>query len=219
MKELAKALSQAQSEISHAIKDGTNPHFKSEYSTITAIWDAARGPLTRHGLAITQTQRFESETIISITTLMHLSGEHISSELPLLLMKKDMQQIGSALSYARRYQLASIAGICSEDDDGEGAMDRRSAPVFAGPAPKLQPKSVIKFMTPERGSVLKSAREAAGVSQDEFKMMLSSQDIASPADLTEGQFESLLASLKRIEEGNKSSVAPGDFSENVDMFK
>jgi hypothetical protein len=127
---LAKALATAQSEIKHAQKDATNPHFKSDYSTLAAIWDAARGPLTKNGLSVAQTQRFDGDMIISVTTLMHVSGETIMSELPLLLQRKDMQALGSAITYARRYQLASIVGISSDDDDGESSMGRHNSNSF-----------------------------------------------------------------------------------------
>lgn len=124
---LAKALSAAQSEIKHAQKDATNPHFKSDYSTLAAIWDAARAPLTKNGLSVAQTQRFEGDMIISVTILMHVSGETITSELPLLMQRRDMQALGSAITYARRYQLASIVGISSDDDDGESSMGRQNS--------------------------------------------------------------------------------------------
>lgn len=128
LNELAKALNAAQAEIKHAEKDAQNPHFRSDYSTLAAIWDAARGPLTRHGLSVAQTQRYDGETIVSVTTLMHHSGQSLISELPLFLAKRDMQALGSAITYARRYQLAAIAGISSDDDDGESSMDRPPAP-------------------------------------------------------------------------------------------
>lgn len=127
MQNLTKALAMAQSEIKHAEKDGKNPHFKSDYSTLAAVWDAARIPLTKNGLAVVQTQKIDGETIISVTTLLHVSGEFITSELPLLMVKKDMQQLGSALTYARRYQLCAIAGISSDEDDGEAAVNRPSS--------------------------------------------------------------------------------------------
>lgn len=132
--ELAKALFLAQSQIKHAKMDGNNPHFRSDYSTLADIWDAARVPLTLNGLSVVQTQRIEGETIISVTTLLHASGQSMVSELPLIMAKRDMQQLGSALTYARRYQLAAIAGISSDDDDGETCMDR----------PTVTKKSTVK---------------------------------------------------------------------------
>ena len=56
---------------------------------------------------------------------MHSSGQFIASFLPLQGVK-DQHSLGSAITYARRFSLSSILGVCpeSEDDDGEQAMDR-----------------------------------------------------------------------------------------------
>ena len=46
------------------------------------------------------------------------SGETIKAETPLLLQKQDMQQLGSAISYARRYARMALMGLQSVDEDG-----------------------------------------------------------------------------------------------------
>jgi hypothetical protein len=43
------------------------------------------------------------------------------------MVKQDPQAAGSAITYARRYALQSIAGIPSEDDDGQSAMAGKTA--------------------------------------------------------------------------------------------
>ena len=53
--ELAKALNKAQAEMKGAVADSVNPHFKSKYADLASIWDACREPLTKHGLAVIQT--------------------------------------------------------------------------------------------------------------------------------------------------------------------
>jgi len=57
---------------------------------------------------------------------MHQSGEWISGELEMTPVKSDPQGIGSAITYARRYTLASIAGVATEDDDGNAASGNAS---------------------------------------------------------------------------------------------
>jgi len=59
-----------------------------------------------------------------LTTLVHKSGEFISSAIPLHPKKpNDPQALGSALTYARRYGLCGIVGIVAgDDDDGNGAQ-------------------------------------------------------------------------------------------------
>lgn len=128
IKELAKALTQVQKEIEGAKKDSTNPHFKSRYADLTSVWEAIRDPLTKHGLCVSQVADSSDSGHVCIETiLMHESGEYISGKMTLPVSKQDPQGHGSAITYARRYALAAIVGVCPEDDDAEGATDR-SAP-------------------------------------------------------------------------------------------
>lgn len=149
IKELATALSKAQSEIHAAEKDATNPFFKNSYASLTSVWDAARGPLTKNGLAVTQTtgcrllaDQTQMETrMYLITMLLHSSGEWIKGEYLLNPTKNDPQGMGAAISYARRYALAAIVGLTQSDDDAESAIHRQPQ---AYTAPKPAPKASVQ---------------------------------------------------------------------------
>lgn len=121
IEKLAEALAAAQGEIVGAEKDAKNSHFGAKYSTLAAIWDACRIPLTSHGLSVVQTPGFGEGCLILETTLLHVSGQWISSELPIQVDTRNLQHVGSALTYARRYSLAAMVGVCPDDDDGEAA--------------------------------------------------------------------------------------------------
>jgi len=56
--------------------------------------------------------------------LLHTSGQFLQMEYTLPTVKQDPQAAGSAITYARRYALQSIAGIPTADDDAESAMLR-----------------------------------------------------------------------------------------------
>ena len=58
------------------------------------------------------------------TILMHESGEWLSNSFTVQLSKQDAQGAGSAITYCRRYSLQAIAGIPSEDDDGNAASKK-----------------------------------------------------------------------------------------------
>lgn len=118
------ALSKAQGEITPAIKDNLNPHYKSKYADLNSVWNACRDQLSKNGLAVIQTMNYDERGQLQlITTLAHSSGQWIKSALPVLTQKNDAQGIGSALTYMRRYSLSAIVGISSdEDDDGEAAV-------------------------------------------------------------------------------------------------
>lgn len=135
--ELASALAKAQSEIKGAVKDANNPFFKSKYADLESVWEACRGPLAKNNLAIVQASQIGEFGAVLVTTLMHSSGQWIEGVYPVDPVKKDPQGLGAATTYARRYALAAMVGVCSiEDDDGESAMNRK--PVDR-PAPAAQP--------------------------------------------------------------------------------
>ncbi len=137
LNELAMALAKAQGEISPAIKDSANPFFKSKYADLNSIWSSAREPLSKNGLAIIQTTEKDNGGQLNlITTLVHSSGQWVKSYMPVIQAKTDIQSLGSALTYCRRYSLSAICGISTdEDDDGEKSMARTKEETK--PKPKL----------------------------------------------------------------------------------
>lgn len=124
IKELSAALAKAQAEIKGAAKDSSNPYFKSRYADLASVWEACRDPLTKHGLAVTQWPSADGPKVTVETILTHESGEWISRELTITAKEDSPQAIGSAVTYARRYALAAVAGVAPDDDDGEAAQGR-----------------------------------------------------------------------------------------------
>lgn len=126
--QIAKALAAAQGEMNGAVKNAANPFFKSKYADLASVWDAIRGPFTKNGLAIVQTTHIGKDDLPVIETmLMHSSGEWIKGQIRMVPKDKSPQGIGSAITYARRYALAAIAGVAPEDDDGNAASGKYAA--------------------------------------------------------------------------------------------
>lgn len=120
IKELATALCKFQAQVEGAKKTSDNPFYKSKYADLGEIWKTIREPLTANGLSVTQTFEVCDAGFVTVeTTLLHTSGEWLGGRLTLPLTKNDPQQMGSAITYGRRYALAAILGIHQEDDDGE----------------------------------------------------------------------------------------------------
>lgn len=129
LNELAAALCKAQSKMGGAKKDAANPFFKSKYADLESIWDAIRVPFSENGLSISQTTELSGDTLLLKTMLLHSSGQCIISNMPVLAKDNSPQAMGSAISYARRYSLAAIAGVYQTDDDAEAAQGRPQAPI------------------------------------------------------------------------------------------
>jgi hypothetical protein len=121
--ELAAADAVARGEMTHAVLNKTNPHFRSRYADLASVMDATTPALSKHKLAIVQTTDFEDGTFVLITRKTHASGQWYESVYPIPHMPDKPQAMGSALSYARRYEWATMCGIASEeDDDGNAAQ-------------------------------------------------------------------------------------------------
>lgn len=134
---IAEALAKAQGSIRGAVKDAANPFFKSRYADLASVMDACRGPLSENSLAVVQFPRTVEGGVEVETMLAHSSGEWMCESLFLPTAKYDAQGIGSAITYARRYALASVAGVCPEDDDGNAAS-AGMATLHKNALPKLQ---------------------------------------------------------------------------------
>jgi hypothetical protein len=135
---LAAALAKAQAEIKGAKKDAENPFFKSTYADLASTWEACREALSKNELAVVQPTDLVDGAMILKTILMHSSGESITGILPIMVGDKaTAQQVGSAITYARRYALAAMVGVAPEDDDGNSASETQAKTTVKKPVPTL----------------------------------------------------------------------------------
>jgi hypothetical protein len=150
--ELASALAKAQGQITGALKDSSNPFFKSKYADLASCWDACRKQLTENGLAVIQTTDIVQETVVVVTTLTHSSGQWMRGILPVKAKDDGPQAQGSGITYARRYALAAIVGLAQIDDDAEAAQAR---PTMNAPAQveRIDTKKVNEYSTRIKSAV------------------------------------------------------------------
>lgn len=126
LSQLATALAAAQGEMEVAKKDNTNTFFakgatKAKYADINNVWIACRASLSKHGLCVLQAPSVTPERFVRLTTrLIHKSGEWVEVELDFKSKEDTPQAIGSCITYARRYSLASLVGVVAEDEDDDG---------------------------------------------------------------------------------------------------
>lgn len=158
------ALSKAQGMIKPATKSADNPFFKSRYADLATIMDACREPLAKNELCVLQ-QAFTRGNQVGVRTqLGHSSGEWTACVA--LVTPKDggPQSFGSCTSYLRRYSLAAVTGVVTEDDDGEKAegRNRDAKPPGANwgkPKNETQPADTGEVVDP---GTLQDIRLAAG---------------------------------------------------------
>ncbi len=113
--------------------DRVNPAFKSRYASLAEVLETVKAVAAKHRLAVHQPLDSEEGKVIVTTQLRHQDG----SVFPLgrLSVKADglnAQQIGSVVTFLRRYTLMSGVGIATDLDDDGAAGSRPTA--FSAPA-------------------------------------------------------------------------------------
>ncbi len=135
---LFEALSKAQGAMDPAVLDKINPHFNSKFASLKSVKDAIKIPFAENGLTTSQ-QVFSHENNYYVRTVLgHTSGQWTANTVKLLLSKQDMQGLGSAISYAKRYSIAAVAGVV-DDDDGNAAVGREEKPKQKSPSRQTVP--------------------------------------------------------------------------------
>lgn len=150
---LAEALARAQSEFP-AIPKNCQVSYgqtKFRYADLASIIDATRPILNKHGLAISQTFSNKEGCCIITTSILHVGGGILTSDgaaFPSIGLKP--QDIGSWITYWRRYALCAILGICADDDTDahELAEPRKTDPRPEPPKPS-QPKTSLLGQKPK----------------------------------------------------------------------
>lgn len=99
-------------------KDSKNPHFKNTYASLTQILGEVKPLLTECGLILIQPISLEG---VGTTIIDFETGEKIETviSLPINLTP---QQLGSAITYFRRYTLASLLSLEIDDDDAQSTV-------------------------------------------------------------------------------------------------
>ena len=124
---IEKKLLQFQSEVDAVKKDAKNPFFKSNYVDINGVLKAIQPNLTSCGISYSQCPNRTEDGVRVLITKIYDSEKpesFIESVTDLIMTKQDMQQYGSAMTYARRYALISMLGLEAEDDDGNFASGK-----------------------------------------------------------------------------------------------
>jgi len=124
---LSMALSKFQSEVKNPPNSASNPFFKSKYAPLDVVINTAKESLGKYGLSYIQIPSGNGESVSCVTILM-CEGEWIESDvLTLKADKVTAQGAGSAITYARRYQLSAMLGLAGEeDDDGNHATGNKT---------------------------------------------------------------------------------------------
>jgi hypothetical protein len=195
---LAAALAKAQAEIANPEKSLTativSPFLRGasrtfRYAPLSSGLDLVRKCLGQHEIATVQTTAIDRDSglIRLTTTLVHASGEWVSSDWPVCSVGETAapHRLGAALTYARRYALFTLVGIAGEDD-----LDAPDLPVAA-----MSPEAQMNPPRPEQGA---AGVELAAQASEKRLRTEKAKAPSLPPDASENLRNRLIAELEQL---------------------
>lgn len=177
---IAGALAKAQAAVGKLAKASTaqipgkngKSGYSYAYATLADTIEAIRDCFAENEIAVIQSPALDRNFVVVTTTLVHSSGEWISSSLAMRAGGDRAQETGSAITYARRYALQSMAGIAPDDDDGaaaQSAATNQPREEKQPPRPAAKPKSEIEKCRVRFGELLRERRDEITKAGGEWK--------------------------------------------------
>jgi hypothetical protein len=132
---LAAALAAFQTEIPTVVKGATakvktksGADYQYSYADLAVITPLVLPLLGKNGLAWSSQPTLMGDHFVLHYSLSHESGEQIEGVYPLPSPNTPPQELGSAITYARRYALCAVTGVAPGGDDDD-AQSAPAAPV------------------------------------------------------------------------------------------
>lgn len=175
------------------VKTKSGGRYTFDYATHEVIAEAIRQPLADVGLAVHQMLDCVFDKPAVRTIILHKSGERVEGTFPLLVTDEmSAQEIGSLITYVRRYALVAALGLVTEDDDdGNHASGNTVEKETVKPAPgPLDPNAL---MSDEKADEVVAYAEAAG-----FNFWNVARELLGRAeDITNGEAKGVCAEIAR----------------------
>lgn len=218
-KALHKALAQAQGEFPpiHKAQTADAGSYTYSYVDLGTIIAATRPVLAKHGLAVIQRLENTGNTPSIRTEILHQDGASLASSFPIGQLPANPQQLGSLLTYLRRYTYQAMLGIAAEDDDAQSVASAAAADPQVAEASPFQPPTprddVVEDLTSAQRKTIyaiKTKLTDAGLFDDEqFKRaLLKAYEVDSVSGLTKTQASELITRLKAQEEALENGGTP-----------
>jgi hypothetical protein len=209
-KELAGAVVAMWAELGNLPK-GKTAHagsYSYAYSDLGDLLEMARPVLAKHGLALLQPISRDGQTIVIETVLLHLSGHRMSWPFQ-VTASGTPQQIGSAITYGRRYSAQAALGVASEDDDGQAAAKVAPPPPVeerVGPGPSSKQTKHAMALFGELGLAAREDRLAA-------TSRILERTVESWADITPREAVTVIDALIQMRDTEQQTDAAGDYDD------
>jgi len=237
---LAAALAKAQAEISNPEKSLTativSPFPREgsrtfRYASLSSGLDLVRKCLGQHEIATIQATRIDSDSglIKLTTTLVHASGEWVSSDWPVSSITDTAtpHRLGAALTYARRYALFTLVGIAGEDDlDAPDLLSGNVASVSTEPFasalrgnfPEVGPQASLPVPRPARSKQPRPPPLSTNDSDGLYRQLVSELEQLADSDAL-AKWAHRVLSLKNQLSAKNAEVVERLFSTKLSQFE
>jgi hypothetical protein len=151
------ALFKVKQQLKAVAKTSNNPYFKSRYADLNSHIDAVEDLLQENNLLLLQPTTVDESGGNYVTTRITeaKTGQFVESTIK-LIGETDMQKVGSAITYGRRYTLGSLLSMKAEDDDGNLASGKSN-------------KSITPNSVTQNDAIVKTDTTTAKVSRPSFR--------------------------------------------------
>jgi hypothetical protein len=190
--------------------------YSYRYTTYDAMLDFVRPILAKHKFSLTNSTSVADGKLMLITRLIHGTGSSLEGVLP-VKVTGNPQDLGSELSYMKRYGAASLLGLAFEEEDDDGQRASQSPSRGDYPAPRKQQSRASNAGDDDATRRQKhlwaqvaKTREAMGLSAQEGEQMLRAllvecfgEEQQSTKTLTAEQHAHLIDQLKQKQAANE----------------
>lgn len=188
-------------------KTGKDFEMSYTYADIGDVLASARPILAKHGISITQVPMPRGNMMMLVTRLSH-AGQWIEGDYPVCQIASDHQQMGSALTYSRRYALTAMIGVAAEDDD-DGAN-------AASPRPDRVQQQHHEPDFPSAAAQFAADQLRQCKTRDEFTHFWESQKTGLREALDDGNFAHVIGVMRT--EARRFADAPANSSTGETPF-
>jgi len=194
--------------------------YSYKYADLSDIWDAIREPLKVNQLAVTQSLSggAGSGLLGLTTTVLHRSGQCRADTVQLDVANRTPQEVGSLITYFKRYALSAVLGLVTEDDDDGAAASRRSRADAPEEPPNPALVAEVEAANAARVELL-AATEPYGWTEEKLvrrywddyaKNLRNTRDVAMIRGFSEGLVAEAVAQTRDEAEGDVAAEPQGD---------
>jgi hypothetical protein len=195
--ELQSQLPRISKDLTAKVQTKTGGNYTYTYADLALISREVLPLLAKCGLAFTSRPTMRDGRFVLVYELRHSSGEQIEGEYP-LLDRGTPQEVGGAITYARRYCLCAVTGVAPDDDDNDAIAaekaakrQRRDPQQLKAQAPALPP------MNADQQKRLQKAFEGLGMEAKEARLAFArkvvKRQLKSATELTRDEAEAVIA--------------------------